>query len=390
MPWLGSIMEQREELIRLYEDGRLNMSDLARHCGISRPTAYKWIRRWCGDEGLEDRSRAPHHALRHVSAEMEAAVLAVRDASGRGAKKLAVALADRFGAEAVPAVSTINDILGRHHRLKPRPKRRRVPRGIEPEGRGKTPNHVWCADHKGCFRTLDGERCDCFTLSDENSRYLLRCRLVDSLDFHCSWPVLESAFREFGLPTALRTDNGVPFATRGIAGLSRLSICLLKLGIRHERIEPGHPEQNGRHERIHLTMEQEALTPRASTRRAQHLRLERWRREYNETRPHEALHMRTPAQVYAPSLKQMPAVVPQFDYPEAKFVRKVDSAGKLYWRHIGVFISEVLTGEHVGLRQFDQNLFELYLGPLKLGILNIKTLEFTRKPDWSTAVEMPG
>jgi len=249
-----------------------------------------------------------------------------------------------------------------------RKKRRKTTPYCEPLVHADGPNRVWCADFKGWFRTADGQRIDPLTISDAHSRYLLRCQAVEKTDTPRVQAIFEAAFREYGLPLAIRTDNGAPFASTALAGLSRLAVWWIKLGIVPERIEAGHPEQNGRHERMHRTLKQEVAMPPAKDRRAQQRALERFRQEYNEVRPHEALGMQTPASVYARSWREYPRQVPEPEYPPTMLVRRVHSKGHFRWkkRH-EVFVSEVLWGERVGLLPIDERWYTVYFAHLPLG-----------------------
>jgi hypothetical protein len=240
-------------------------------------------------------------------------------------------------------------------------KRRRpkTPPYTQPLAHADEANRVWCADFKGWFRTQDGERIDPFTLSDAYSRYLLRCQAVENTDTEAVRAICEAAFREYGLPLAIRSDNGPPFAARAIAGLSRLSVWWMKLGIVPERIERGHPEQNGRHERMHRTLAEETAPP-AANRRAQQRAFERFRREYNEERPHEALAMQTPSAFYAPSPRAYPERVQEAEYASGMEVRRVQKHGEFSWRHESVFLSETLAGERVGLEPVDERYWCVY------------------------------
>ena len=210
-----------------------------------------------------------------------------------------------------PAASTIGAMLAREGLVVPRKKRRRTPPYTQPFASADAPNQVWCADFKGWFRTQDGERIDPLTITDAHSRYLLRCQHAAKTNGEQVQAIFEAAFRECGLPRAIRTDNGAPFASRAVAGLSRLAVWWMRLGIVPERIAAGHPEQNGRHERMHRTLKQETATPPAANVRAQQRAFHRFRREYNEQRPHEALEMQTPSAVYTPSLRPYPLRVPE-------------------------------------------------------------------------------
>ena len=223
------------------------------------------------------------------------------------------------------------------------------------------PNRVWCADFKGWFRTQDGERIDPLTLSDAHSRYLLRCQAVEKTDTEGVGAIFEAAFREYGMPEAIRSDNGAPFASRAIGGLSRLAVEWMKLGITPERIRAGHPEENGRHERMHRTLKQETASPPAANRRAQQRSFDHFRREYNQERPHEALKMQTPASVYEPSPRAYPERVPQPEYDQGWEVRCVYPHGQFFWKGSHVFLSKALAGERIGLEPLDERYWCVYL-----------------------------
>jgi hypothetical protein len=246
----------------------------------------------------------------------------------------------------------------------------RTPADISPFATCAGPNDSWCIDYKGWFRTNDGRRCDPLTISDAHSRYLLRCQAVRRADTRCAWPLLEATFREYGLPLAIRSDNGPPFASRGVGGLSRLSVWWIKLGIKPERITPGRPSENGRHERMHGTLERDACQPPASNRREQQRRFDAFRRTYNEERPHEAIGNVTPSMIYRSSPRLYPARLPELVYPDHWQVRMVRQNGEIRWRGSHIFIGEVLGGEPVGLRESDDGAWRLHFGPILLGTIN--------------------
>src|SRR5580700_11291720 len=292
MPWkASSVMEEKVRFVLEYEQDEHTMTELCQVYGIARETGYVWLRRYRerGLEGLVELNRA---ALRHgnqTPAETEQAVVELRQAHMRwGPRKLKRVLERDQGHQRWPAASTIGELLKREGLVVGRKQRRRTAPYSEPLAHADGPNRVWCADFKGWFRTADGERIDPLTISDAHSRFLLRCQAVEKTDTERVRAIFEAAFREFGMPQAIRTDNGPPFASRAIAGLSRLALWWIKLGITPERIEAGHPEQNGRHERMHRTMKQETAEPPAANRRAQQRKMDQFREEYNHVRPHEA------------------------------------------------------------------------------------------------------
>jgi len=375
MPWTETcVMDQRMRFIVEYDMDELPVRTLCRKYGISPKTAYKWLRRadTLGLEaGLKDRSRAPHRHPNQVPTELEQVIVEARLAHPTwGPRKLRVLLKRQDALTPWPAASTIGEVLKRHNLVRPRRRRRRTPPYTEPFASAQRPNDVWCADFKGWFRTGDGQRCDPLTISDAVSRYLLRCQAMDATGFESVRPIFEAAFKECGLPWAIRTDNGPPFASRAIRGLSRLSLWWLRLGIIPERIEAGHPEQNGRHERMHLTLKQETASPPRRSHRAQQRRFNDFRREFNEQRPHEALEMQTPASRYVSSRRPYPRREPQWEYPLGMTTRQVSSDGEFRWRCGRIFVSHVLAGEQLGLWPLDDRYWQVWLGPLELGVLD--------------------
>jgi transposase InsO family protein len=290
MPWVESrVTDQRYKLIQEYEAGE-SISALAAIYGVSRKTAYKWIERYEreGLGGLQDRSRRPHNSPSRVSAEVEEAIVAARLRWKWGARKLRVKLMEQDPTRSWPNASTIAEILKSKGLVWMRRKRARTPLYSQPFATVEAPNQVWCADFKGWFRTGDGTRIDPLTISDASSRYLLRCQAVERTSFEHAQAVFEAAFREYGLPQVIHTDNGVPFASVAPGGLSRLSMWWVKLGIVPERSRPASPQENGRHERMHLTLKQATAQPPKATRREQERAFQQFQRNYNEERPHEA------------------------------------------------------------------------------------------------------
>jgi transposase InsO family protein len=364
MPWkASSVVDERMRLVLEYESGLWTMTELCQAHQVSRETGYYWVRRYQqgGLEALQDRDRAPRQHPNQTPEEVEAVVLALRRAHMTwGPRKLKWVLEREQAERRWPAASTIGQMLAREGLVVARKKRRRAPPYTAPFAAAEAPNHVWCADFKGWFRTGDGERIDPLTISDACSRYLLRCQTVERTDGGPVQAIFESAFREWGLPGAIRTDNGAPFASRAVAGLSRLAVWWLKLGIVPERIAAGHPEQNGRHERLHRTLKRETASPPAANRRAQQRAFDRFRREYNERRPHEALEMRTPGAVHQPSPRRYPARVPEPEYGSAFQVRRVRPCGQFRWKGENVFLSQTLVGEPIGLLAMDDRFYIVY------------------------------
>jgi len=374
MPWNArTAVEQRKAFVQEWQLDQECFAELCRRYGISRQTGYKWVERFQaqGLSGLEDLSRAPRDSPHAMSAEVADRLIELRERHPRwGPRKLRAYLEKQNPERRWPATSSIGELLQREGLVQARRLRRRVPRYSEPLAHAAGPNQVWCADFKGWFVCGDGQRCDPLTISDAFSRYLLRCRAVEKADGPHVRGVFEAVFRECGLPEAIRTDNGPPFVGSAPAGLSRLSMWWLRLGIRHERIEPGCPEQNGRHERMHQTLKQETAAPPAPNLRRQQESFLRFQNEYNQQRPHEALGYQTPASVYVASQRGYPARVPEPEYPPSGYLCRVHPSGQLEWRNRAVFISKVMGGERVALVSVEEGLREVYYGPLLLGWLD--------------------
>ncbi len=392
MPWKEThVIDQRKQFIEDWNDNEEPVAELCREHGISRKTGYKWISRWSGNESLDDRSRVPRNHPNQVCQEMVDAILELRDGSRLryGPKKIRVRLARQYSAEDLPAHSTISAILKRTGRVIDRKKRRHVPPHTQPLAHAVGPNTVWCTDFKGWFLTGDGCRCDPLTITDAFSRYLIRCQALRGTEYAMVRPIFEAAFREFGLPRAIRSDNGPPFASRAVAGLSRLSLWWVKLGIRPERIQPGKPQQNGRHERMHLTLKSATASPPAGTWGKQQERFFEFQQDYNELRPHEGLGMKTPGSLYEPSVRPYPTREPEIEYPDGWQLRRVDGGGYFSWKHQSVFLSEVLSGEIVGMEPLADQYWRAYFGPVFLGVFDangramLSPAQLRRQPDMS-------
>ena len=357
MPWtVSGVLEKRKSFLADYVSGDWSMSELCRMYGISRPTGYAVLERFAlhGESGLEERSHAPLRHPNQTAASVEQLVLALRRKHPLwGPRPLKKLLEDRYPDQAIPAASTIGTILTREGLTRHRRKRRRVEPYRQPFVAVEQPNDEWACDFKGWIRTADGERIDPLTVSDSASRYLLRCQAVEKTDTERVQAIFEAAFREYGLPLAVRSDNGPPFASCALAGLSRLSVWWIKLGILPQRIEAGHPEQNGRHERMHRTLKEATATPPAANRRAQQRAFDAFRQEYNELRPHQGLGMETPDAVYRSSPRPFPSRVQEPEYDSRSTVRRVYPHGQFFWKGQDLFLSKVLAGERIGLQPID-------------------------------------
>lgn len=375
MPWEETNgMNERVKFIASYLESAETFTALCERFGVSRKSGYKWVARYEaeGVGGLEERSRAPLSHPHAVSDEVVVNVLRARRKHPRwGPRKLRVILQREYPRMELPATSTIGEILRKHGLTK---KKRRVRRSAPYEdrlGNYDSPNAVWCADFKGHFPVGDG-RCHPLTISDGYSRYLIACRGLRRPLFKPTRKAFESVFREFGLPAAIRTDNGAPFSTLAPGGLSRLAVWWIRLGIRPERIMPGRPDQNGRHERMHSTLKAETAKPPRSSFRAQQRAFDRFREEYNHVRPHESLGQKVPSSRYRPSLRRYPRRVPELEYPEHFYVTQAYPNGMISFESTQWYISHCLASELVGLEEVDTGRWKVYCGPIALGILDVR------------------
>jgi putative transposase len=380
MPWKETCaVDQRIALIADWVRDEWTMTELAARYGISRKTAYKWVGRYDEDgaPGLVEQSRAPKHPGRAVAAALREPILALRRTHPHwGPRKLVVLLRERAPAIAWPAPSTIGELLRREHLSTPRRRLRYIVPLTRPLAAAQHPNDVWGADFKGWFRTGDGTRCDPLTIADACSRFVLCCRIVRPTGVGVR-PWFERAFRTYGLPRALRTDNGSPFASTGPGRLSRLAVWWLKLGIQLDRIDPGHPEQNGRQERFHLTLQAETVSPPAPSPAQQQRRFDQHRQTFNEVRPHEALGQRPPARVYRSSLRPYPTRVEDPWYDATCQVRRVNANGHIKWRGELIFVSEAVGGELVGLAETERGDWTVRFMRVELGRIDRQTRTFT-------------
>ena len=385
MPWQETcVQEQRVRFIHDWQKQEDSMAELCRRHGVSRRVGYKWVGRYeqGGLDALQDRPRAPQRHPNQTPPEIEQRILDLRGEHSRwGPTTLKAVLERHDDSVDWPARSTIGNLLRRNGLTVPRRRRPRAAPTQPPLTPMGQPNWVWSIDFKGWFLTLDGQRCDPLTISDGASRYLLRCQAVARPDGQHVRPLLEATFREYGLPWVMRSDNGPPFATVGVHGLSRLAVWWIKLGIVPERIEPGHPEQNGRHERMHRTLKQETAMPPRATRRAQQRAFDGFRREYNEQRPHQGLGLKTPAECYHRSLREYPSRVEEPEYPGEWEVRRV-SKGEIRWRVKRVYVGNSLNGERVGLEPLADGVWRVWFSFYELGILDERKGRLGPAGDW--------
>jgi transposase InsO family protein len=366
-------MDQRTQFVADYLRGTLSVTELCELYGVSRKTGYKFIDRYLrqGPAGLEERSRRPHESPNRTDDEIVAAILeARRRHPSWGGKKLLALVHKRHPRWDLPHRSTVCEILTRHGMVAKRRTHRRIGHPGKPTSSILAPNDCWSADFKGQFKTGNGRYCFPLTVADGFSRYLLGCQGLHSTAVQEAKPVFTRLFKEYGLPRRIRTDNGVPFATNTLARLSKLSAWWVRLGVMPELIEPGRPQQNGRHERMHRTLKAEATRPPASSVPAQQRKFDVFRQEFNHERPHEALDQQTPATLYRTSSREMPNKLPALVYPDRFEVRYVSANGGIRWRSGWVNVSTVCIGEYVGLEEIDDGIWNVYFGALRLGRLH--------------------
>ena len=382
MPWkeVTAVNERVEFVARLKAGER--MSDLCREFGISRKTGYKFERRFeeHGPSGLYDFSRRPRRLARQISAGIQTAILELkREKPTWGAAKIQEVLGRQHPQMELPVRSTIHDLLDRHGLVKKRSKRRRY--HAYPTLREESiqsPNQLWCADFKGQFRMANAKYCYPLTVSDFHSRYLLGCEAMENTQSESTKQGFEFIFKEYGLPTRIRTDNGVPFSSRCVQGLSSLNVWWMRLGIQVERIEPGKPQQNGRHERMHRTLKEDVRPGIAKNLLAQQELLDRFREDFNDRRPHEALKMKCPADLYKPSLKRYPDRLPEPAYPNHDLVRRVYPTGVVCFRGGKTFfVSKALADQTIAFEEEEDGLWRINFMDLDLGFLDEQTMKFT-------------
>lgn len=371
MPWRETWpMEQRLEFIREFETELFTMTELAAQYGISRKTAYKWLERYNADGalGVRDRSRRPHRSPCATEAELVETLVAQRRRHPHwGPKKLLAVARRREPDVSWPARSTVAALLKRHGLIT---SRRRSPHPRKASGPNLTPatrpNDVWTTDFKGEFLTGDRAYCYPLTLRDGFSRFVLRCDALLGRTTAATRRRFERAFAKYGLPDRIRSDNGGPFASPGLGGLSQLSVWWIRLGIVPERIAPGHPEQNGSHEQFHSVLKAETARPPAATAAAQQHRFGRFCAEYNHERPHEALGDQPPASCYEPSPRSLPTRLPPLEYPGHTEKRLVSSNGCVSWKGAPQFVATALAGEYVALEEIDDGLWTVYFATVAL------------------------
>ncbi len=381
MPWQESCsMDQRVRFIGEHTSGLWTMTELCERYEVSRKTGYKWLERYRlgGAAGLMERSCAPLVHGRATSAVLVEAIVGLRrQRPSWGPRKIVAKLAAGQPGVDWPSASTAGEILKRAGLVCGRRLKRRAPPRLGELTVPQHANHVWNADHKGWVRLGDGTRAEPLTVTDGFSRYLVSLSATGSTAQDEARPLFERAFHEHGLPEVIRSDNGSPFASTGTTGLTALSAWWIKLGIRHERIDPGHPQQNGRHERFHLTL-LEAMQPPSADRAAQARRFAAFARDYNEERPHEALGQKPPSSFYTPSSRAMPDRLPEPDYPAEAAVRKVRSTGEIKWQGDLIHICSALAGEAVAIEETQTGQWQVRFFDAPIGVIDVNSRKLRR------------
>jgi len=377
-------MDQRYELVQQYESGDFTMSELCREYGISRETGYKWVHRFRdgGIEQLRDRCRAPRYNPDAISEDLTRAIVEVRHAHRTwGARKILAWLSRRQPRLELCAASTANEVLKRFGLIGLRKRRSKAsPSGQLLRNDGLAANQVWCADFKGWFLCGNGIKCTPLTITDQATRFIIKLQsLGGRTDAYAVMPVFDAAFEQFGLPEVMRTDNGPPFASTGLGGLTDLSVRWIELGIEPERIRPGKPQDNGRHERMHKTLEAETASPPQHTLTLQQKRFVAWREEFNLDRPHEALGQRTPGELYCQSQRALGVRTAPWSYEQGyDDERRVRGAGQFKWQGKDVRASHCLVGRSLGLKRLSERYWEVYFRHILLGLLDTKKFQVIR------------
>lgn len=370
-------MDERVKFVARYLNGE-TMSELCREFGIARKTGYKIVERYqeSGVMGLTDRSRRPVRYGNQLPMQVEKALLQIKaDKPHWGAPKIRERFIRKYPDIKPPAKSTIHALLDRQGLVTPRGRRRYRAQGTA-LSEGKSPNDLWCADFKGEFQLGNGRYCYPLTITDYSSRYIIACEGLESTKEPTAFPVFEQAFKEFGIPSAIRTDNGAPFASpNSLFGLSRLSVWWLRLGISIERIRPGNPQQNGRHERMHLTLKKETAKPAQLNFLQQQVRFDEFVEEFNSERPHEALQMKYPGEIY----KKSPRIysgLPPVEYPMHDRVILITACGRICIKKLKINLSQVFAGQAVGIKEVNDKIWLVTFMDYDLGYFDEDSKRF--------------
>ena len=376
MPWNEThIMDQKVQMISDHINGNYGPTELSRIYGVSRKTIYKWINRYSQDpeRGLADRSRAPYSRPNAVPEPVKQIIIETKlKYPHLGPKKVMLYLRRQSPDQYWPANSTAGVILAKAGLVRPLRRKARVSPTTLPFASCNRANSVWSADYKGDFKLGDHNRCYPLTVSDNYSRYLLACQGLPNTRYEHAKAVFERLFYQYGLPRSVRTDNGAPFASTAFGGLSRLSAWWVRLGIRPERIEKGKPNQNGRHERMHRSLKDGAISPARYSLKAQQKAFDQYRQEYNHIRAHESLKDQVPADVYRPSNRSLPSKLCDINYDSGFAIRKVRYNGEIKWQGQTVYLSQLLAKQPIGFKQISDNRWSIYYSFYLLGYWNRK------------------
>ena len=374
MPWKETCaMKQRIDLIEDWLSQRWNKTELAIKYGVSRPTVNKWINRFKvhGYSGLEEHSRRPKTSPNQTPSWKEELIIeAKKDFLNWGPKKVRDYLIRTNPEQNWPVDSTVGAILKRNGLVKPKRRKGRVSVYPKHLTNSEYPCHVWNIDFKGDRKLGSGQRCYPLTISDDFTRYLLCCKGLESTSKRPVKECLEMAFYEYGIPEVIKSDNGVPFASKSIGGLSKLAVWLIQLGVTPERIDKGKPTQNSRHERLHKTLQQETMDSMKYSMGAQQAEFDKFKYEYNELRSHESLNRQPPACVFKNSQVEYLGKVNPIEYDVGSYIRKVKPSGEIKWKGQDIYLGQVLSGEHVGLKPTENDRYEIYYSFLHIGYLN--------------------
>ena len=376
VPWKEiCLVKERMSFLTQVNESDESFAALCRQHGISRKTGYKWVNRFEQGQDVSLANRQPlaaSHPCRVPDAVVDLIVAARKEHPYWGPKKLKAWLEQTRPEQAWPAPSTIGDKLQEHGLVRPRRRRIRVPMSLDPLAPVGAPNETWCVDFKGHFELGDKTRCYPLTVTDQYSRYLLKCEGLVEPKFEPVKVQFERVFREFGVPQRIRSDNGPPFASVAVGGLSKLSVWWIQLGILPERIEPGQPQQNGRHERMHKTLKQETANPPSRSMVEQQRIFDRFRGVFNDERPHEALGQKPPSSRYCTSARALPSKLEPPAYPTSMKVHRVDASGRLSFFGTYHQLTSVLAGQSVGLEAIDEDTWELFYGPILLAEMHVR------------------
>ena len=374
MPWTDlRPMDSKIQFVSFALNSTMTMTELCAIFNISRKTGYKWLYRYIehGPEGLLDRSKAPKTIPNKSTQQVTDFVISCRKKHPTwGARKITQKAHQVAKNLQLPSETTINNIIKANGLTNPKRKRRKPGHPGKPCVTAKSPNDIWTTDFKGEFKTKNGLYCYPLTIMDEYSRYLIDCQGLLSTGYKGAFRVFKRAFKDYGLPHAIKSDNGVPFATTGLARLSRLSVWWIKLGIDPILIQPASPYQNGAHERMHKTLKSESTIPASGDLKSQQRRFNSWKHEYNFDRPHESLKGNCPSMIYKPSLKSYPSKTPKVEYPIHFEVRFVSANSHFRWKHNYIPVGKTLADEYVGLEEVMDGIWAVYFSWKRLGFLD--------------------